>query len=186
MVQTIKRKSLTLSELEALLKPWTRSTAFVLEYVVDDTRSRQEKGEYLIQKRVLISPAFLNHNYTKKVRELTGDATFEALPMKGKTRISTTLVQSDKTGDMLLDAKVNYIRFSNASKILALYHKGKEITEAEAVALDLWAPSYYKPKEKKTAGRGTVSEDDNFSMFTVALKNIEWMRFCKTIYTVIK
>ncbi|MDD5151800.1 MAG: hypothetical protein PHC28_15195 [Flavobacterium sp.] len=55
---------------------------------------------------------------------------------------------------------------------LAYYHNGQEITEKQGEELNLWTPSYYKSVEKKTAGRGIVSEEDDFNIVNTYLSRI--------------
>ena len=91
-----KMNLLTDLKLIELLGAYTKSTAIAIEYVTDETQSRTVKGQKQLQKRVYIGNLFLNHNYAKKVQNLTDNKDFEANEMKGKSRISTTLILSDK------------------------------------------------------------------------------------------
>ena len=50
------------------------------------------------------------------------------------------------------------------------FHKGQPIKKEDAIAQGLFMDSYFTPK--KTAGRGTVSEDKNFFRLTINLENI--------------
>lgn len=160
---------------------YTMSGIISVEYITDDTRSKQVKGEKQVQKQVKINNLFLNHKYENKVRNLTGDTEFQALELKGKTRISSTIIQSDKSGEFMLDGK---ILNSESVKIINYFHKGEIITEAQAVANDLWANSYYNPTEKKTAGRGIVSEEKDFKMITLSLSKIIRLKFKGELYTI--
>jgi len=160
---------ITITALVTKLMNFTRSTAISMTYFVDDSRSRTIGGQKQVQKLVRIKNGYLNHNYENKVKNLTGEADFKAEEMKGKTRISSTLIRSDKTGEVMLDVK---ILKTEAVELIAYYHNGNEITEAEAIALDLWAPAYYNPAPKKTAGRGLVDEADDFRMITPYLSRI--------------
>ncbi len=157
------------SDLVKLLTNTTKSTVVNVEYVVDDKRSKVVNKLNQIQKHVKITHLYLNHDYTKKVQNLTNNSEFEAFELKGKTRLSSTVLISDKTNEFLLDGK---ILNSEVTEILGYYHNGNEITEAEGVALGLWTNSYYNPSPKKTSGRGTVSGDDDFKMITLGIKNI--------------
>lgn len=180
VLETVKPTLISVESFGNLVKPFTRSTAISMTYFVDDSRSRTVKGQKQVQKLVTVKNCYLNHNYENKVRNLTGDTTFQAEELKGKTRISTTLLKSNKTGELMLDAK---ILKTEAVTLLGYYHNGNIITEAEAVSLDLWAESYYKPKEKQTAGRGTVSVADDFRMITPYLSRILMITFNGTEYT---
>jgi hypothetical protein len=159
----------------------TKSTIVAVEYITDDTRSKQVKGLKQVQKQVKISNLYLNHKYENKVRNLTGNSEFEAHELKGKTRISSTIIQSDKTLDNLLDGK---ILNSESVKLINLFHNNEIITESEAVAKDLWANSFYNPTEKTTSGRGSVSVDDDFKMITLGLSKIIKIKFEGIEYTI--
>jgi hypothetical protein len=165
---------ITVDQFIEMVKDFTLSRAVSLSYVVDDSRSRTIKGEKQVQKLVKVRNAYLNHKYEQKVINLTGNSDFKAEEMKGKTRISGTLIKSDKTGEILLDLK---ILKTEAVEVLGYYHNGKQITEAEAVALDLWAAAYYNPAPKKTSGRGTVAAENDFRMITIGIKKIAEIKF---------
>jgi hypothetical protein len=71
-------------------------------------------------------------------------------------------------------------------ELLGYFHNGKEITEAEAISMELWAPIYYNPTPKKTAGRGLVSEQDDFNMITPYISRICLIKFNGTEYLINK
>ena len=156
-----------------LLGNYTKSTAIAIEYVTDESQSRTIKGEKQLQKRVYIGNLFLNHNYTNKVQNLTDNKDFEAHEMKGKSRISTTLIQSEKSGEILLDGK---ILKSESVKRICFYHNNEEISEAKAKELNLFAPAYGQPKAT-TSGRGSVSVEDDFRMITLGIAKIKYLKF---------
>ena len=168
--QTSEITKISADTLAKLLCNITKSTICNITYLVDDTRSKTVKGIKEVQKLVNISAVYLNHDYTQKVINLSGDTSFVAQEMKGKSRVCSTLIQSDKTNELMLDGKVLN---SESAKILAFFHNGKEITEAEAIALNLWTPSYYNPSEKTTMGRGLLNDDDNFRIINPYLINIK-------------
>jgi hypothetical protein len=170
------------NELFNLLVNRTKSETCKVRYITDHNLSKQVKGQKIIQKEVVINNLFLNHKYEQKVQRLTNDATFVANELKGKTRISSTIIQSDKTLENLLDGK---ILNTESVKLINLFHKGEIITESEAVSLDLWANSYYKPTEKTTSGRGSVSVEDDFKMITLSLSKIIEIKLGGILYTVI-
>lgn len=175
-------KHITKQQLLDLLLNIKKSTVISMTYLVDDSRSKTIKGEKQIQKLVKCSHAYLNHAYERKVQKLSGDNTFQALELKGKTRISSTIIQSDKTGEYLLDYKTLQ---ATPTKIIELYHNGKVITEQEVIDKDLWANSYYNPSEKITAGRGLVDKDKDFNMMTLALKNILTLKYQGVEYHIV-
>jgi hypothetical protein len=176
-------KTLTKNELFDLLVNVTRSTIVSVEYITDDTRSKQIKGQKQVQKQVKISNLYLNHKYEQKVQRLTGNEEFQSFELKGKTRISSTIIQSDKTNEYLLDGK---ILNSESVKIINYFHNDKIITEAEAVSLELWAGSYYNPTPKTTSGRGSVALEDDFKMITLGLDKIIKIKFNGITHNIIK
>ncbi len=167
-------KTINSNELFDLLVNVTKSTIVAVEYITDDSRSKEVKGQKQVQKQVKISNLYLNHKYEQKVQKLTGDTEFHSFELKGKTRISSTIIQSDKTNEMLLDGK---ILNSESVKLINLFHNENVITESEAVAMDLWANSYYNPTEKTTSGRGSVAVEDDFKMITLGLSKIIKIKF---------
>ena len=174
-------KTITAKKLADILCGITRSTVCSITYKVDDSRSKTVKGQKQVQKLVNIANVYLNHDYTKKVINLTGDTKFVAQEMKGKTRICSTLIQSDTTNELMIDGKVLQ---SESAKILALFHNGEEITEAEAISKELWADAYYKPKAVNTMGRGRVSEEDNFNIINTYLTRIVRIKLEGTVYEI--
>jgi predicted MPP superfamily phosphohydrolase len=182
MQTAIAPSKITTSELFNALVNITESTTCSITYMVDDNRSKTIKGLKQVQKRVRISNVYLNHDYTNKVINKTGNEEFVAEEMKGKTRISGTIIQADKTKEFMIDGKVLY---SEAATVLGYFHNGIEITETDAIVMQLWTPSYYNPAPIKTMGRGTVSEEDNFRIINTYLSRIEKIKFKKVQYEMI-
>jgi hypothetical protein len=179
----LTQQPISVANFTELVKDFTKSTAISMTYFVDDSRSRVVKGTKQVQKLVRVKNAYLNHNYTNKVINLTGETEFKAEEMKGKERVSTTLIRSLKTGEMMLDAK---ILKTEAVELLGYFHNGNPITEAEALALDLWTDSYLNPTPKKTAGRGLVAVEDDFRMITPYISRITLIKFNGTEYLIQK
>jgi hypothetical protein len=172
---------ITSNELFDMLVNRTKSETCKVEYITDHNESKQVKGQKQIQKQVIINNLYLNHKYEQKVQRLTNDNTFVAQELKGKTRISSTIIQSDKSGEYMLDGK---ILNSESVKVINLFHKGEIITESQAVSLDLWANAYYKETEKTTSGRGSVSVEDDFKMITLSLSKIIKIKIGGVQYTI--
>ena len=177
----LTQQPISVANFTELVKDFTRSTAISMTYFVDDSRSRVVKGTKQVQKLVRVKNAYINHNYTNKVINLSGETTFVAEEMKGKERVSTTLIRSLKTGEMMLDAK---ILKTESVELLGYFHNGNPITEAEAIALELWAPIYFNPTPKKTAGRGLVAVEDDFRMITPYISRITLIKFNGTEYLI--
>ena len=178
------QKIVTISQSDfiALVKDYKKSTIVNAIYLVDDNRSKTRNKKKLVQKLVQVSKVFLNHDYKKKVEKLT-DTEFIPLPRKGKKVISNTIVQSNKDKKLMLSGKI-LPKYGNCTTIISLFTNGKKITAKEGEILDLWTPSYYKPKTQKTAGRGTVKEEDNFFFCEPKIENLKFCRFLGTWYKI--
>lgn len=170
------------NELFELVVNRTKSESCSVEYITEHNLSKQVKGQKQIQKQVKINNLFLNQKYEQKVQRLSGNEEFKAYELKGKIRISSTILQSEKTSEYLLDGK---ILNSESVKLINLFHKGEIITESQAVSLDLWANSYYKPTEKITSGRGSVSVENDFKMITLSLSKIIEIKIGGVQYTIV-
>jgi hypothetical protein len=180
---SVENNIISALDLKDIVQPITKSTICSLIYLTDHAQSKTVKGAKQVQKLVQITQVYLNHDYTKKVQKLTENPDFVAQPLKGKTRLSGTILQSDKSGDYLLDGKV--LRKESATQ-LALYHNGKEITKEEAEKLELFAPAYYKENtDKTTMGRGTVEEEDDFNIINITLSKIVKIKILGTEYRVL-
>ena len=180
METTTTTKVLTNELIVSLLKDVTKSTIVSIEYIVDESQSRQKQGKKQLQKHVRINNLYLNHDYTKKVQKLSGDTTFQAYELKGKTRISSTLIESDTTKEILLDGK---ILNTKDVKHLGYFHKGEPITQANAIAENLFAPAFFDTTKKTTSGRGLLTEEQDFQMITLGIKNIIYLKCFGEEYT---
>jgi hypothetical protein len=180
IIITTAKNVLTNELIVSLLKDVTKSTVCSIEYIVDESQSRTVKGQKQLQKRVKISNLYLNHDYTKKVQNLSGDTTFQSFELKGKTRISSTLIESDNTKEILLDGK---ILATESVKLLGYFHNGEPITQANAIAENLFAPAFFDTTKKTTSGRGLLTEEEDFKMITLGIKNIIYLKcFGKEYY----
>ena len=182
-METLIKSTLSVNEIFNLLVNETKSTVVSIEYITDDSRSKTIKGQKQVQKHVRINNLYLNHSYEQKVQKLTGNSDFQSYELKGKTRISNTIIQSDKSGEYLLDGK---ILNSESVHIVNYFHNGEIITESQGVAMDLWTNTYYNPTEKTTSGRGSVSEEKDFKMITLGLSKIVKIKFKGIEYMVEK
>lgn len=174
------------SNLVSLLINTTKSTTINLTYLVDDRRSKQVKGNYQVQKLVNIKTAYLNHDYQQKINNIlkkeNKDITFISEQLKGKTRVSSTILQSDTTKELMIDAK---ILNSESVNVIAYFHNGNEITEIEAVALDLFAKSYYEPKKVYVMGKGSIDIENNFTIINTYISKIKNIKLMGVNYDII-
>ena len=169
----------TAEQLMEIVKPITKSTFIGLCYQVDESKSKTKGGKKQLQKQVCLT-ATLNHDYTKKVIKLSGDTSFVADPMKGKTRISNTIIQSDKTGAYMLYATV----LKSAKRETTYFHNELEISREDAIQRELFAPSYFN--KPTTKGRGLVNEADDFGLISPYLERLVWANVNGVEYEVIK
>jgi hypothetical protein len=158
-------QQVTTAQLSQILEKITRSTIVSMTYKVDESKSRTVKGQKQLQKEVSLT-AYLNHDYTNKVVKLTGNTDFVADPMKGKKKIAGPIIANEKTDERMLYATVLK---SNPRKT-TYFHQGEPITKEDAIAKDLFAPSFFENTDTK--GRGRVSEHEDFALISPYLKNI--------------
>jgi hypothetical protein len=173
-MKTVKQNLTKVNELNNevifnLLANCTKSTICHIEYIVDDSSARQINGKIAVQKQVKVNNVYLNHNYKNKVENLTGEE-FTPEKNKGKERLCSTILKSLKTNKLLIDGKVLN---SEAVTILGYFHEGNPITREQAESLNLFKPKSEKPK---TAGRGAVSEEDNFWFVNTSFDNIIYLK----------
>jgi hypothetical protein len=160
--------------LESVLRGLTRSTVCSVTYFVDESKSRTVGGKKVLQKLVTISHVYLNHNYQNKVNNLNGTNDFVAEPLKGKTRVCSTLLSSDRDGKMMLDGKV----LNKESITETIYfHNGQQISKDVAIMNDYFAPNFFKAKT--TMGRGSVSADNDFGIINPKLDAIRKIKLEK-------
>jgi len=169
-------KTLSTKQLAVLLATITKSTTVSLTYFVDESKSRTIGGLKQVQKRVKINNLYLNHNYTNKVQNLTGNTEFVAHELKGKERICSTIISSlskKNYGKLMLDGKILQ---SESRHLLGYFHNNKEIKLSKSNPtfgrFDLVAPSFYQ-KSNYTSGRNSVSLENDFNMITPFLSAIE-------------
>ena len=124
------------------------------------------------KKRVLQKLSFRNVTvgapYQGRIERRTGEV-FEPEEMKGKAFVEG----SNCIAYAIKDETKKYLVCDQEKKTKVhsqYFHKGQPIKKADAIAQKLFMDSYFTPK--KTAGRGTVSEDKNFFRLTINLENI--------------
>ena len=173
----IETREVTAAELVAIVKPVTKSQPVSIVYETAHEYSRTVNKTKPLTKVTRVINAWLNHDYTKKVRNLTGDTSFQSYEMKGKTRISSTVVQADKSGLFMLDYKVlNVNDPDQCTQFFTLGYKynGVEISFEDAVKADYFTPAMFKEQaDEKTSGRGLVEFEEDFQMFTLGFDKIQ-------------
>jgi hypothetical protein len=179
--------TISIENLAILLANITKSTVVSLTYFVDESKSKTIQGQKQVQKRVKVNNLYLNHNYTNKVQNLTGNTEFVAHELNGKTRICSTIIASESKanfGKLMLDGKILH---TESTKVLGYFHNGIEIqldkNNPTKGRFDLVAPSFYV-KSTYTSGRNSVSEENDFRMITPFLDNIETIKIQGQLYSI--
>jgi len=177
--QVNTQKAITVEQLATILATITKSMTVSLTYFVDESKSRTVNGNKQVQKRVKVNNLYLNHNYTNKVQNLTGNTEFVAHELNGKERVFSTIISSlskKNYGKLMLDGKILH---TESTKLLGYFHNGFKIeldkNNPTIGRSDLVAPSFYQ-KSTYTPGRNTVSQEDDFRMITPFLDNIETIK----------
>lgn len=133
----------------------------------NESGSRVIGGVKALQK-LTFRNVTIGSSYESRVERRTGEE-FESQEMKGKNFVEGTNCLAYATKD---ESKLYLVcdQELKAKVFTQYYHQGKPIKKADAIAQNLFAPSYFS--EKKTAGRGTVSEEKNFFRLTMGIENI--------------
>lgn len=171
----------TAEQLMEIVKPITKSTFIGLCYQVDESKSKTKGGKKQLQKQVCLK-GWLNHDYQNKVVKLSGDTSFVANPMIGKTPLegSKTIIISDKTNEPMLYATT----LKTDKRDTTYFHNGMEISREDAIQRELFAPSYFKKVETK--GRGLVKEEDDFGLVSPYVSRLLWANIEGEQYEIVK
>lgn len=154
-------------------------------YFVDESGSRTENKEKVLQKfvRTCITVGSSYQNRINKDLERRGEeGNFTSQGQSGQTPINKYVSQSDKSQKYNLKAVVEYfntpdtVYFQNSRPI---FFKD----ELAKINSGLFMPSYFAPKQ--TSGRGYMSEEKDFSFFTVGFDKIHSLRIKGVKYIVI-
>lgn len=160
-------KTISVAELEQILMKHKGATFAHIVVFGDEHGSRTSKGSKLLQK-LTFRNITIGSDYEARV-ERRIDGEFESQAMTGKEFVEGTncLARATKNPNkkyLVCDQELK-------TKVHTQYfHNGKPISKANAIEQDLFAPSYFAPKQ--TAGRGQVSEDKNFFRLTIGLENV--------------
>ena len=154
-------------------------------YHVDESGSRTKQGKKMLQK-ITRTNITIGANYEGRVnRDLVRqdeEANFTAQAMSGKRYVNDegVIATDEKTSTKhYLVAVVEH----NTKPTTIYFHEGKRISKAKAVRRDMFAASYFA--EKKTAGRGNVSEEKNFHVINPNIDNILSLTLNKKKYVII-
>ena len=156
-------------------------------YFTNHADSRTVKGKKVLQKitRTCIT---VGSEYQKKVNKIlekkqNENPDFVAQEMKGKFRpygyeIPIVAATSNPDFEMLCAIVENHTQPKSV-----LYHEGKIVSYAEAVALQLFTPAHFLPKQ--TTGRGRVDEENDFHFITLGFDKILKVNINKQVYKVV-
>ncbi len=122
----------------------------------------------MVQKETTLNVT-INADYAKKINrvlENKQDETpdFEAQGMKGKERSFAdckSIVENARGNKMLYCFKEH-----NTKSMTTYFHNDIVITKEKGIKLNLFTPSFLKPKES-SVGRGAVDQENDFAVFTV-------------------
>lgn len=164
---------ITRTSLVELIKAVKGVTFASITYKTDESKSRTIAGKKVLQKEVTLNVT-LNANYTAKVNRIIenkqdGTPDFESEKMKGKKfsfENCRSIVENDKGDKMLYCFKEH-----TAKSQTTYFFEGCVIPFEKAKEKDLFAPSFFA--EKKTAGRGEVEAENDFSVFTVGFDKLK-------------
>lgn len=178
------QKTITLAQLREMLMKHKGTTFSHVVAFTDEYGSRVVGGKRQLQK-LTFRNITIGSNYENRVNtrlEKQGEeANFESEAMSGKTFVEG----SNCLAFMNKNPKVEYLVCDQEKKAKVntwLYHNGEKISKEQAIAKNLFAPSYFA--EKKTAGRGLVDEANNFFRLTITLSNIIALTFKGTNYII--
>jgi len=160
-------KTISRNELTAILSKNKGVTFAHVVAFTDEHGSRTASCRKMLQK-LTFRNITIGSSYEARVeRRIEGE--FESQEINGKAFVEGTncIAYATKNPskqylvcDQELKAKVH----------TQFFHNGQPIKKADAIAQNLFAPSYFAPKS--TAGRGQVAEDKNFFRLTIGLDNV--------------
>jgi hypothetical protein len=159
-------------------------------YKNDVSKSRTKGGEKVMQK-VKECRITLGSDYETKVVKIHSvkqgmEADFKANKMLGKSYTNgkeNPVVHADKNPDFKMLVMVCEAHNRKHNKTTYL-HNGQIITIDEAKELDLLQPAFFD--KKTTAGRGSVSEENDFDYLTLGFDKILQITLNKVTYVVVK
>lgn len=180
MITAEKIEKITRIRLFQMLFNFEKEVAFTgcsfasIHYKTDESESRTVNKKKLLQKATT-TQITLGSNYEARInRDLARreeEANFTAQGLTGKFHISKLLCQAEK------DENKKYLCCvveHTVTPKTTYFHEDKEISYELAVEKGLFMPSHFT--EKKTAGRGNMSEEKDFHFFTLGLEKIQWIK----------
>ena len=160
-------KTITGTEFKEILTKHKGAT-FAHVVVFGDEHGSCTKDKKKVLQKLSFRNVTVGAPYQGRIERRTGEV-FEPEEMKGKAFVEG----SNCLAYAIKDESKFYLVCDQEKKTKVhsqYFHKGQPIKKADAIAQGLFMDSYFTPK--KTAGRGTVSEDKNFFRLTINLENI--------------
>ena len=152
-------------------------TRISIQYFGDESKSKVKNKKKVLQKRNFVVVG-LNGEYKKMIEARTKEE-FIPRTMLGKIKVMNNIYKSEKTGKLLVKLYSYKSDFSETE----YFHNSEKISFEKAKELNLFQPSFFT--KKKTVGRGTVSKDKDFSIFTLGIDKIEGVKIGGVIYKII-
>jgi len=153
-------------------KLFANATFAHVVYFTDESGSKTVNKEKVLQKFVRTCIT-IGSSYENRInRDLTKqgeEANFTSQGMSGKAYCEG----SHYVAQAFKDESKKYLCYvveHHIKPFTVYYHEGKRISKAEAIEKNLFMPSYFA--EKKTAGRGNMSEETNFKFNTLGIDKI--------------
>jgi hypothetical protein len=155
-------------------------------YFTDESGSRTLNKQKALQKlvRTCITVGSSYQDRINRDLEKRGEeGNFTSQSQSGQTPINKYVSQSDKSQKYNLKAVVEY--FNTPDTIYYENNKVRRFKDnLDKINSDLFMPSYFTPST--TSGRGNMSEEKDFSFFTVGFDKIYSLRIKGILYKVEK
>lgn len=141
-------------------------------YFVDESGSKTKNGKKVLQKLVRV-PITLGAPYENRInKDLVRngeEGNFTAQSMSGKEYVNDEGIVATDTKTRTKFYLVAVVE-NHAKPDTIYFHEGKRITKEKAIEMDLFMPSYFA--EKKTMGRGNMSQEKDFHIINPNIDNI--------------
>lgn len=181
-------KKITRADLLKMFLNFEKEVAFTgvafgrIVYMTDESGSITVNKQKQLQK-ITRTQITLGSNYESRInRDLVKqgeEANFTAQAMYGKSHDSKLVVSAIKEpSKKYLCCVVEH----HVKPLTVYFHNKERISFERAKELGLFMPSYFT--EKKTAGRGNMSEEKDFHFFTLGFDKIISITLNKTKYII--
>ena len=185
-----KKSRITKAELLNLLSNFRKAVSNTgvafgsVVYFVDESGSKQVAGKKVLQKLTRVNltlGASYENRINKDLAKRDLEDNFTAQSMTGKVYINEEQV-------VAMDTKTGLKRYivatveNRTTPDTIYFYQGKRITKENAIAQNLFMPSYFTPKT--TSGRGNMSEEKDFHTISPNIDNIISLTLNKVKYII--